>query len=150
MQIKVTCILFSYNQECYIEEAISSMLNQDYINSEYIVIDDGSSDSSVSLIKKHLDKGHINFKFINVGMNKGLASAINLAVSEANGELIVFFAGDDISEVGRVTKIVDIWEETKSSAIFSNADMIDDNGNRVFTLYDSSKSSNFHFSLFIN
>ncbi|MGR5116741.1 glycosyltransferase family 2 protein [Photobacterium damselae] len=150
MYVKVTCILFSYNQDRFIEKSLESMLNQDYLYSEFIIIDDGSNDSSVKRINKTIEKFHKKeVNFIAINKNKGLATAINTAVNQSNGEIIVFFAGDDISLPNRVSSIVAKWKETKASAIFSNAKMINEKEEELFILYDNEKNEDFHFSSFI-
>jgi glycosyltransferase involved in cell wall biosynthesis len=89
----VSIILTCYNLEHYIGEAITSLLQQDFIRPfEIIVIDDGSSDSSVETINKIADTRLVKVFF---PVNKGAVEAINYGFSIAKGNYICRFDGDD-------------------------------------------------------
>lgn len=87
----VSIIIPCYNREHYISDAIDSCLRQTYKNIEIIVVDDGSSDGSVDLIKsKYGHKVHLLEQ-----KNKGSASARNTGLLSANGEFVIFLDSDD-------------------------------------------------------
>ncbi len=81
----VTVIIACYNHEKYIEQSISSVLEQTYGNVELLVIDDGSTDDSVAVIKRLLT-AH-DFNFIEQA-NQGLSKTLNEAIRRAQGSLI--------------------------------------------------------------
>ena len=81
----------NYNGALYLTEAISSVINQDYKNVQIIVVDDGSSDNSVELLKTFGSK--INFI---ESKNNGASTARNIGISAAKGEYIAFLDSDDI------------------------------------------------------
>ncbi|STQ89927.1 glycosyltransferase family 2 protein [Iodobacter fluviatilis] len=86
---KISIVINNYNYEKYIGVAIQSALDQTYENVEIIVVDDGSTDGSIEIIK-----GYSNIKAI-FKKNGGQVSAINEGFSIATGELIIFLDSDD-------------------------------------------------------
>ncbi len=96
MKNLISIITASYNYENYIKETIESVLNQTYQNWELIIVDDGSKDNSVNVIKSYCEKdSRIKLFQHEGGINKGLAETIKLGVSKANGEWIAFLESDD-------------------------------------------------------
>ena len=93
---KFSIIVASYNYEKYIKTTLDSLLQQTYKNFEIIVVDDGSSDNSVGIIKKYAKK-HNNIKFYqhDEGKNKGLPDTLELGVSKCTGDYIAFCETDD-------------------------------------------------------
>jgi glycosyltransferase involved in cell wall biosynthesis len=81
---KITIITPTFNQGNYIEESILSVLNQNYPNLEYIIIDGGSTDETVSIIKKYEEK--IDFWLSEP--DAGQTDAINKGFAKATGEII--------------------------------------------------------------
>src|SRR4030042_2195584 len=90
---EVSVILPCYNDEKYIEDCISSILNQSYGSFELFVVNDGSTDKSLELIKSIKDKRII---LINSPNNSGAGYARNLALSKAQGEYLFFTDSDCI------------------------------------------------------
>ena len=88
----ISCIIPMYNAELYIDRCIQSVLNQTYKNVEIVVVDDGSKDSSLEIVKKlyHSD----GIKLIQK-TNGGVSSARNVGMLEATGEYIFFLDSDD-------------------------------------------------------
>lgn len=113
MDIPVTFLVLTYNQEKYVEEAVVSALNQDYACLEIIISDDGSSDGTWDLIKKTVDSytGRHEVLIRRNEINSGLATNFNNGIKSCRGEVIVVQAGDDISEPNRVKKLLKLWQE---------------------------------------
>ena len=104
---KITVLMSVYNNESFINEAIDSILNQTVSDFQLLIIDDGSTDKSVSLIKQY-DDARINL--VEKDNNTGLIDCLNLGLSLANGEYIARMDSDDISTSDRFQKQLDILE----------------------------------------
>ncbi|GIQ58567.1 glycosyl transferase [Flavobacterium collinsii] len=100
---KITVLMPVYNCEPFIKEAIDSILNQTFSNFEFIIIDDASTDSTVSIIKTYNDP---RIKLIIKPDNLGLTNSLNYGLSIAKGEYIARMDGDDISLPERFAKQV--------------------------------------------
>lgn len=95
MDYAVSVIIPVYNAESYIEETLKSVINQDFKNFEIIIVNDGSTDSSLNIIENILNDSHIPNKIINQE-NKGVSQARNIGLENAQGEYIIFVDDDDI------------------------------------------------------
>jgi glycosyltransferase involved in cell wall biosynthesis len=114
MNVKVSIILPVYNCIKYLEQSIESIITQDYPNIELIIIDGGSTDGTVEVIKKYVD--HI-FYWISEP-DKGTSDAINKGIAKANGEMISFFAADDyFTENTAVSKIISCLNNNKATDV---------------------------------
>jgi glycosyltransferase involved in cell wall biosynthesis len=107
---KVSIVTPSYNQGQYLEETIKSVLNQNYPNLEYIIIDGGSSDNSVDIIKKYAAK-HPFIQWVSE-KDRGQSHAINKGFKKSTGNIVAWLNSDDVYE---------------SNAIFNQVDMLINN-----------------------
>jgi len=89
----VTVVISVYNKELYITQAIESVINQTYRNLDIIVVDDGSTDSSLEIIKQY--NGSDSRLRFYTQPNQGVASCRNRGLSDSAGEFIIFLDGDD-------------------------------------------------------
>jgi glycosyltransferase involved in cell wall biosynthesis len=112
----VTILMPSYNSERFIREAIESILNQTYTHFEFIIIDDGSSDKTISIIEEFHDS---RIKLIHTPSRLGLAKSLNLGVSLANGIYIARMDTDDISYPYRIENQVSFLEKNPNCDIIS-------------------------------
>jgi glycosyltransferase involved in cell wall biosynthesis len=87
----VSIVMPCFNNEAYVAEAIDSALGQTYDNIEVIVIDDGSTDGSLDIIRSYGDR--ITWR---TGPNEGACAARNKGLALARGEFIKFLDADDI------------------------------------------------------
>lgn len=99
---KVSIVTISFNQVGYLERTIQSVLNQDYPDIEYIVVDPGSTDGSRELIK------HYETKIARIIFEKdsGPADGLNKGFASATGEIFGFLNSDDIFYPGAVSRAV--------------------------------------------
>ena len=91
---KISVIMPAYNAEQYISEAIESILGQTFADFEFIIIDDGSSDSTSGIIASYKDS---RIRYFRNEKNLGIVGALNRGLALAAGEYIARMDADDIS-----------------------------------------------------
>lgn len=129
-QPRVSIITPSYNQARYLEETIGSVLDQKYPNIEYWVIDGGSTDGSVEIIKQYAPKlaGWVSEKDL------GQADGINKGFARATGEIVAWLNSDDLYYPGAITDVVEAFDRhPEASFVFSDVASIDADG-KVFNI----------------
>jgi len=97
VELKISIITPSFNSEKTIERTIKSVLEQNYKNYEYIIIDGGSTDSTVDIIKKYTDLFEGRMKYVSE-KDKGIYDAMNKGIKMAEGDLIGIINSDDYYE----------------------------------------------------
>lgn len=97
---KVSVVMSVFNQERYLSTAIESILNQSYTDFEFIIVNDGSTDSSNEIILGYKDSRIVPIQ----QENSGLPVALNLAISQAKGDFIARMDSDDIAHPSRIEK----------------------------------------------
>jgi glycosyltransferase involved in cell wall biosynthesis len=105
----VSVIIANYNHGQYLDHAVASIENQTYKNIELIIVDDGSTDNGLSLmkLKEYSKRGH---KGIILPHNRGKWFALNTAIEEAKGTIITLQDADDRSCVQRIERQVDCMQ----------------------------------------
>lgn len=141
--MKVSIITVALNNAEYIETCIQSVLNQDYENIEYFVIDGGSTDGTVDIIKKYEDK---ITTWISEPDN-GIYDAINKGINMSSGDVIGFLHSDDLYVDQQViSNIVGAFSKYKVDSVYADLVYVErDNPQKVVRYYDSSV---FHISQF--
>lgn len=94
MKPKISVIIPVYNGELYIERCLESILNQSLKDIQIIVVDDGSEDGTLNVVKKHMSTAS-NIEFLHLSQNKGTGFARNIGLKHATGEYIAFLDADD-------------------------------------------------------
>ena len=105
--MKFSIVTPSYNQARFIENTITSVLNQTYTNYEYIVVDGGSSDNSEEVILRY--KNQIDR--IIIEPDDGQADAINKGLCIASGEIFAYLNSDDYYFKGALQKVADAFQK---------------------------------------
>ncbi|WP_336990272.1 glycosyltransferase family 2 protein [Bacillus infantis] len=123
----ISIIMPAYNCESFIEEAVTSVINQTYKTWELIVIDDGSRDNTVGIIKD-LSNNDDRIRFYINEENQGVSATRNRGISLAKGEWIAFLDSDDKWKKNKLEKQLTFSQENNAEFIFTGSSYIDENG----------------------
>lgn len=107
----VTVLIDTYNHETFIEDAIRSVIDQDFPSDEMeiLVVDDGSTDRTPDIIRHFEPRVRLLRK-----KNGGQASAFNTGLAEARGEVVAFLDGDDWWAAGKLAAVVNVFRKDPS------------------------------------
>ena len=105
MAPKISIVTITYNSEKTLEETILSVTGQGYDNLEYLIIDGGSTDKTLSIVEKYRDQ----IAVVVSETDKGISDAFNKGVRKATGEIIGIINSDDILLPGALTKIAQAY-----------------------------------------
>ena len=124
----VSIVTPSYNQARFLEAAIQSVLGQDYPRLEYIIVDGGSTDGSVEIIKKY--EKHLAWWISE--RDRGQTDGINKGFAHAKGEILAWINSDDIYEPGAVAAVVRwLQENPELGLIYGRANYINEAGDVI-------------------
>ena len=107
----VSIVTPSYNQAKFLENTILSVIEQDYPNLEYIIMDGGSTDGSLDIIKKYAK----HLTYWHSQPDGGQVDAINAGFQQAKGEILTFLNSDDFLLAGAVDHMVALFQENPNS-----------------------------------
>jgi teichuronic acid biosynthesis glycosyltransferase TuaG len=117
----------AYNCERYIELAAHSVINQTFQDWELIVIDDGSTDRTVDIIKTIATKDNRIRVIVNEN-NQGVSKTRNKGISIAKGDWIAFLDSDDMWERTKLEKQLDLAKQTSAEFVFTGSSFINEDG----------------------
>jgi glycosyltransferase involved in cell wall biosynthesis len=115
--VKISIITVCYNSEKFIRSAIESVIHQTYDNIEYIIVDGGSKDKTIDIIKSY---GNKITKFVSEP-DKGIYDAMNKGIKMATGDVVALLNSDDFyinNDV--ITTVVNKLEATKTDSLFAD------------------------------
>lgn len=138
----VTIVCTCYNHENYVVESLQSVLNQTYKNIQLIVVDDYSTDNSVTVIKDFIKK-YPEIIFIKNETNQGLTKSVNNAMLQAKGEYFIDLAADDVLMPNCITVQVAAFQNSKYknlAFVYGNAEFISEAGNHLSYFFDTDKN----------
>lgn len=114
-KILISVVMSVYNSEKYLVEAIESILNQTYTNFEFIIVNDGSTDSSLDIIQEYMEKDE---RIVLISReNKGLPYSLNEGIEKAKGKYIARMDADDISLPTRFEKQIEFMQENQDIGV---------------------------------
>jgi len=114
----VSIVIPTYNEEKHIEEKLRNTLNVDYpLNKTEIVVVDSSTDETPRIVKKWAKKYPNNIRLIREKNRRGLAAALNLAYSKANGEIIIKSDCDMLLDKNSIKQIVSNFSDPAVGAV---------------------------------
>ena len=130
--MKISIVTISYNQGAFVERTIRSVLDQDYSEIEYIVVDPGSTDGSRDIIERYRDR----ISTILFEPDKGPADGLNKGFMHAHGEVFGFLNSDDVllpGALGRVASYFSARPET--DVLMGNTLILNEQGEMVRRSY---------------
>lgn len=111
---RISIVTPSFNQGQFLEVCIQSVINQNYPSLEYIIIDGGSTDNSLEIIKKY----EANLSFWISEPDQGQSDALNKGFGRATGDLVAWLNSDDYYLPGVFTKLVNIYQKHPTAPFF--------------------------------
>jgi glycosyltransferase involved in cell wall biosynthesis len=121
----VSIVTPSYNQGNFLESTIQSVLKQTYPHIEYLVIDGGSTDDSISIIQRYSDK----IKYWESQPDRGQAHAVNKGLLKSHGDILGWLNSDDVLLPQTVALVVDVFrKEPEVDVVYGRLDRIDEKG----------------------
>jgi len=125
--LKISIVTISFNQAQFLEECILSVLNQNYPNIEYIVVDPGSTDGSRDIIEKYRDR----IKHVIYEKDDGPADGLNKGFAKATGDIYGFLNSDDTLLSGALSRIAEVFTGTDCDVVSGEGYLIDNNGRLI-------------------
>ena len=121
----VSIITPSYNQSAYLEQTLTSVLEQDYPRLEYLVVDGDSTDGSAEIIKKYAAK----LAFWVSEKDSGQAEAINKGLARAKGDILAWLNSDDYYLPGTIRAAVEVFQANPDVVlVYGNMLAVDQHG----------------------
>jgi glycosyltransferase involved in cell wall biosynthesis len=131
---KITIITPTYNHSIFIERTIQSVLGQKYPNLEYIIMDGGSTDGTLEIVKKYAEQ-----IILITEKDRGMYNAINKGMNIAKGDIIGYINSDDIYEPGALLRVGKYFLENPTVCWLSGKckiiDINDKEINRAISMY---------------
>ena len=122
--MKISAIIPTYNRADFIAEAIESVQNQTHSIDEIIIVDDGSNDTTCSILKK------FDVKVIKT-QNFGVSHARNLGIKEAKNDWVAFLDSDDLWMREKLKKQVKVLDGSDYKLCYTGGYLIDEDGNEL-------------------
>ena len=128
MSALVSIVTPSYNQAAYLEDTIRSVLEQDYEPIEYVVVDDGSTDGSVEILRRYEDRLTAAIR----QQNAGQVAALNRGFARTHGELMGYLNSDDTLLPGAVARLAaELERDPQLLLVYGDALYTDEHGRRT-------------------
>ena len=127
MRPKLTIITPSLNQGKFLERAVRSVLDQGYENLEYVIVDGGSTDGSVEIIRRYEDR----LAWWVSEPDEGQSDAINRGLARTTGEVVAYLNSDDYYLPGAFTTAIAALQQTNARWIAGAAECVDEHDRSV-------------------
>jgi len=127
MQPRISIVTPSFNQAAFLEDTIRSVLSQNYPNLEYIIMDGGSTDGSVDIIRRY----ERDLAYWGSEKDGGAADAIAKGFSKATGDIFAYLNSDDIYLPGSLEAIAQTMADSAADVAYGNTYWIDTAGSTL-------------------
>lgn len=133
MEIKVSIIIPVYNAEKYLNKCLNSIIRQSYNKWELIIINDGSTDSSLKIITNFINTEKSNNRITVINkQNEGVSIARNIGIKQAKGEFLYFCDADDILTSNAIELLVNTMEKKQVTFVRSDYQAIGEKEENLF------------------
>ncbi|MFY7788708.1 MAG: glycosyltransferase family 2 protein [Thermoflexibacteraceae bacterium] len=139
---KISIITPSYNQADYLRHTITSILNQNYPNLEYIIIDGGSTDGSLEIIKEYASQ----LSYWESEGDKGMYHALHKGFERSTGEIMAWLNADDILQPNALWLLAEIFSQSEQIEWIQGYPSIIDENNRTVRLIYTQLNKSFFYS----
>jgi hypothetical protein len=104
---KISVVMVSFNQAAYLEEGIRSVLDQNYPNLEFILVDGNSTDGSIEIAERYRP----HFDFLLIEPDKGQSDGLNKGFAKATGDILTWLNSDDLLEPGALFRVAQAFSQ---------------------------------------
>lgn len=139
----VSIIIPCYNQASYLEETLHCILHQEYANWECLLVNDGSIDTTESIILTWLDKD-ARFRYFSIP-NGGVSNARNFGLEHAKGVFVQFLDADDLLAPSKLSKSIQVIESKDVDVVCSNYDRFSGTISNSLGTFSNLENYNFTF-----
>ena len=123
---KVSIVLPTFNGSKFLRRSIESCLKQSYLNIELVIVDDGSTDNTLEIIRNFSDK---RLGLISTGNNLGIVESLNIGFNFTSGDYLTWTSDDNYYSLDAIQKMANVLNKTSSvDFVYSNYSVIDENG----------------------
>lgn len=143
MIVTISVIMPVFNAEKYIEFAIRSVLDQTFSHWELLIIDDGSTDRSIPIIKKYVEQDSRIHFFQTKTPSGSPAKPRNIGITEAHGRFIAFLDSDDIWLPTKLQEQLPLFDNWDTAVVFSNYEKMSEDGQRSSRVIIAPKKTNY-------
>ena len=124
--MRISIIIPSFNQGRYIEETLRSVLDQNYSGLELIVMDGGSTDGTVEVLRRHADRIH----YWESTRDRGQSHAINKGLARSTGDVWCYLNSDDLLCAGALQRVAEVFANPAVDWLAAVSTIFDENGDR--------------------
>lgn len=129
----VSIVIPAYNADPFIAESINSVLQQSFEHWELLIIDDASSDKTVEVVQRFMEKDR-RIKLLKLPVNQGSGFARNIGIKASEGGYISFLDADDLWEPHKLQTQLDFMLKNNINVSYSSYELINEEGNRMFEM----------------
>jgi glycosyltransferase involved in cell wall biosynthesis len=130
--MKISVVTPSYNQGAYLEATLRSLLDQNYPDLEMIVIDGGSTDQSVDIIRRYAPQ----LSYWESEKDRGQSHALNKGFAHVHGDIWSWLNSDDLLEAGVLQRVADVFRQNpEAGVVYGDCVYVAENGETVIEKY---------------